>query len=94
MRILARAIGFVTNSSSANYWLNDGKLEEHELEAFREKHELDDSVTATQAAAAVQSAGLGQKAKEANLQGLFIWLAFSTIIVVVIIWKKLKNDNP
>jgi len=87
MKILAVIKGFVTNSSSGNYWLDDGVLEEDELSS---------TVTNTSTIQAAvqpsdQSTGTQQTAVallQDNLLGLLLWIAFSLLALAVFIMKK------
>lgn len=94
MKILAVIKGFVTNSSSANYWLNDGILEEGELTEF-ENSLAQDEKTILELKEKYDFAGYGQtiranKVLEERVVDFSIWFVFSLILIMIFFLRKLK----
>lgn len=87
MKILAKIKGFITNSSSANYWLNDGVLEEGELpekptstDKYRVEYYEKKSQEQSEYNLAME--------KRETLSDFILWAIFSLILVIVFIIKK------
>jgi hypothetical protein len=103
MKIYHIAKGFVTNSSSTNYWLNDSHTETGEKASSSPTATATKNVdrTTTSQDELIQhqtqntsSSGTGKmepEAQESNLGGLYIGILFSVIALAAILIKKTKN---
>lgn len=99
MEILSVIKGFVTNSSSANYWLDDGVLVKEELEEFIEEvnqgnanisgvnGKKSDNKEIKQGQYIIKS---DQVLKETVID-FSIWLLFSIILIIIFFLRKLKK---
>lgn len=84
MKILRIIKGFVTNSSSANYWLDDGVLEEEEITTNSVDVYLNtekENYTKTNLKKAIQE----------PILDFTIWFIFSLIIIFISLHKKIKK---
>ncbi|MCK5416372.1 hypothetical protein KAI92_03025 [Candidatus Parcubacteria bacterium] len=98
MEILLRLKGFVTNSSSANYWLEEVRNEE--TNSTTTKKILNDNnlkpTTAKNTNISKQTnenqtiISENNTLKEAKTNFL-TWLIFSIILLIIIIYKKIKK---
>ncbi|MCK4540519.1 hypothetical protein KAU09_05200 [Candidatus Parcubacteria bacterium] len=103
MEILLIAKGFVTNSSSANYWLDDGALEENEIASTSQNKtilnkknlNLDNVKINNSINKEIQQKQIIQENRivKDNASNFFIWLIFSLIFVFALIFKKIKSKN-
>lgn len=97
MRIISTIKGFVTNSSSANYWLNDEVLKDAELKKYlvelREKEALSkkESSTGPQIANSNQNQVVNFKFPQKISSSIFLFLGFFTILATVLVIKKMRN---
>ncbi|MEA3464245.1 MAG: hypothetical protein U9R14_04205 [Patescibacteria group bacterium] len=94
MEILSVIKGFVTNSSSANYWLDDGVLEDEELEKFVKEI---NQAQINNKQKNVKEINQGQQIIKQNqvleetVIDFSIWLLFSLILIIVFFLRKLKK---
>lgn len=97
MEILLTAEGFVTNSSSANYWLDDGILEKGELEEFVKNIDKKNAnllkLKKEQFAVAKikQQTVQEDKILKETVVDLTIWLFFSLILVIIFFLRKFQK---
>lgn len=97
MKIISTIKGFVTNSSSANYWLNDEVLKDAELKKYlvelREKEALSkkEASTSPQIANSDQNQSANFKFPQKLTSSIVLFLGFFTILVIVLVLKKIRN---
>lgn len=90
MKILQIIKGFVTNSSSANYWLNDEVLEEWENASTTNEYNKTTTTSKEVKSIDPREATLKQAVQEPVVD-FSIWLAFSLILVLITIHRKIKK---
>ena len=78
MEILLMNKGFVTNSSSANYWLDDGELEPEEMQEYLSQMNK------------VQELNVDVVLRDRVID-FSIWFCFSIILVIIFFIFKLKK---
>ena len=100
MEILSIKKGFVTNSSSANYWLDDGVLEEEELEEFIKEVNQKNTDTLRFNGKKIDAKEIKQEQyiikkdqvlKETVID-FSIWLLFSLILIIIFFLRKFKKQ--
>ena len=97
MEILLIAKGFVTNSSSANYWLDDDIFEEGELEEFTKKinpaqTNINNKQENIKEINQDQQVIKQNQVLEETVIDFSIWLLFSLILIIVFFLRKLKKQ--
>jgi len=81
MKIIKVLKGFVTNSSSSNYWLDDGVLEPGETGYTKQ------STTIQNINPPVDQ----NKIQKETFWSFLIWLGFSLILLITYFIKKIKK---
>lgn len=93
MKILSIIKGFVTNSSSANYWLNDEVLKDAELKKYltelREKEALVQKEASTSPIAGNHDQNQATPSKISS--SIFLFFGFFAIMITVLIIKRIKD---
>lgn len=96
MKIIKIIKGFVTNSSSANYWLNDGMLEPgEELPSEQQRVDKGQIEYYEQKEKDYGTMEIESKKKmNETVSDLILWAMFSVILIIIFLIKKLrKNDS-
>jgi hypothetical protein len=95
MEIISIIKGFVTNSSSANYWLNDEILKDEELKAYLtnlNKSNTSTIETSKQNQEIVQKYTLSQNTLiEETTHNFSVWFVYSLIMITVLSAKKIQK---
>ncbi len=91
MKILKILRGFITNSSSTNYWLDDDVLEKGEI-----KIQQSQKITAESSTKEINKEQNNYKSElvKEPLTGLIVCFSFSLILLIVLLIKFFKREKP